>query len=197
MAQQAPAPPATSSAPGATAVALTAVVVDETPELCRDLAKLAGSPSKNAALSARISLATCLADQKTKALVLCDCEQSVLDINAAIDPSLAMLDEVHTHGDATMKILALHAQGQLLASFSTRMIATVPVAKTANPDESALRDTRLAMLQPLIDPWQVRAQSAFGEVDKLARANPQLAKNTAVAAAVRSSREKLAQVAKR
>jgi hypothetical protein len=192
-----PAPPSTSAAPGASAVGLSPVVVDETPESCRELAKLAGSTSKNAALSARISLATCIADQKTKELVLCDCEQSVLDVNAAIDPSLAMLDEVYMHGDTTLKILARHAQGQLLASFSSRMLATVPPPATSHPDAIALRDTRLMMLRPLIDPWQVRAQGAFAEVDKLARANPQLAKNTAVVAAVRSSREKLSQVAKR
>ena len=57
----------------------------------------------------------------------------------------------------------------------------------------ALRDTRLAILQPLVQPWVTRAQAAFTEIDKLARANPQLAKNPAVLAAVRASRAKLAQ----
>jgi hypothetical protein len=194
---EAPTAQSTSAAPGAVAAGLSPIVVEDVPQPCRDLAKMASSPSKNAALSARISLATCLADQQAKALVLCDCEQSVIDVNDAIDPSLAMLDEVVAHGDVTMKILARHSQGHLLASFSARILATLPPPPTSNPDAIALRETRLAMLQPLIDPWQVRAHGAFAEVDKLARANPRLAKNAAVLAAVRSSRDRLSQVAKR
>jgi hypothetical protein len=38
-----------------------------------------------------------------------------------------------------------------------------------------------------------RARSAYTEVDRLARENPQLAKNQAVLMAVRTSRAKLAQ----
>jgi hypothetical protein len=49
------------------------------------------------------------------------------------------------------------------------------------------------MLAPLVNPWFVRAQSAYAELDRIARANPQLAKNKAVLLAVRNARAKLAQ----
>jgi hypothetical protein len=127
--------------------------------------------------------------------VLCDCEQSINDVNAAIDPSLAILDEVFLLGDPVTKILARHTQGEILSGFAQRMLATVPPAANSTPEAMALRDTRVAMLQPLVQPWLARAQAAFAELDKIARTNPQLAKNPAVLAAVRASRAKLAQSA--
>jgi hypothetical protein len=187
-----PAPPPAQSTPASPTPAvpkLTTLDPDDVPEACRDLAKLSDSASKAQALSARISLASCLVDQKSKPLVLCDCEQSIIDVNAVIEPSLALLDEVFVLGDPTTKILARHTQGEILSSFAQRVLATVPPATNSN--ETSLRETRLAMVQPLIQPWLTRAQAAFTEVDKIARTNPQLAKNPAVLAAVRSSRAKL------
>jgi hypothetical protein len=175
--------------PRAVAPTLTKLDADQLPEACRDLAKLSDSPSKAQALSARISLASCLVDQSSKPLVLCDCEQSIIDVNAAIDPSLALLDEVFLIGDPATKVLARHTQGELLSSFAQRILATVPPA--VNSNDVALRETRLSMVQPLIQPWLVRAHAAFTDLDRIARANPQLAKNPAVVAAVRSSRAKL------
>jgi hypothetical protein len=172
---------------------LTKVNADELPDACRELGKLADSTSKAQALSARISLASCLVDHNTKALVLCDCEQSIIDVNTAIDPSLALLDEVFLLGDPTTKILARHTQGEILSSFAQRVLATIPPATTGT--EVDLRETRIAMVQPLIQPWLARAQSAFTELDKIARSNPKLAKNPAVLAAVRASRAKLSQAA--
>jgi hypothetical protein len=190
----------TTQAPGQTPPSkpvLSAIDVDSQPEACRDLAKLANSTSKPRALSARISLASCLVDEQTKTIVLCDCAQSVIDIDAAIAPSLALLDEVAALGDPVNQILARHAQGEILSSFATRMLATVPPPLNSSEEAIALHDTRLAMLQPLLVPWQERAQVAYTDVDNLARKNPKLAKNPAVAAAVRGSRAKLAPVAKR
>ena len=195
-AQPAPAPtaqPAPAPTPRPVAPTLTKLNPDEIPEACRDLAKLGDSASKAQALSARISLASCLVDQKTKPIVLCDCEQSIIDVNAAIDPSLALLDEVFLLGDPVTRILARHTQGEILSSFAQRVLATVPPAINANDVE--LRETRVAMVKPLVQPWLVRAQAAFTELDKIARTNPQLAKNPAVLAAVRSSRTKLSQSA--
>ena len=61
-------------------------------EACRDLGKAASSQSPAQALSARISLANCLADQKMRDVALCDCEQSIKDIEAASEQSFALLD---------------------------------------------------------------------------------------------------------
>jgi hypothetical protein len=190
----------TTHAPGETPPTqpvLSSIDVASQPEACRDLAKLANAPSKTQALSARISLASCIVDQNTKPIVLCDCAQSVVEIDTAIAPGLALLDEVVALADPANQILARHAEGDILSGLVTRMLATVPPPLNASQEALALHDTRLQMLQPLLQPWQDRAQAAYTEVDKLARANPKLDKNPAVAAAVRQSRAKLAQVAKR
>jgi hypothetical protein len=170
---------------------LTILPVDAIPTACKSLAKEADGPALNRALSARISLANCLADAKLKPIALCDCEQSVHEVEAATDLPVLLLDEVHALGDASMKILARQAKGDLLAGFVQRMVATVPPPVNASPEAAQLRQTRLDLLQPLLDPWQAQAQACFKEVDTIARANPQLAKNPAVTAAVRSSRAKL------
>ena len=191
-------PPGATPPGAAPTPALTPVNAEEVPEACRDLAKMASSPSKYAALSARISLASCLADHAMKPLVLCDCEQSVHEIEEAAAPSLALLDEVFAAGDATTKILARHARGEMLSSFVARMLATVPPPPNGTSEALALRDLRLDLVQPLVEPWRAKARSAHEEVDRLAKAHPQLAKNQAIVAAVRTSRDRLAQgVAKR
>jgi hypothetical protein len=172
---------------------LSTIVVEELPAACRDLGTLASSLRPAQALSARISLSSCLIDQKLRDLVLCDCEQSINEINAAAAPSFALLEEVFALGDPANKILARQAQGDMLQSFATRVLATVPAPIDSSPSAIALRETRLGLVTPLVNPWFVRARSAYAELDKIARANPQLAKNPAVLMAVRSSRAKLAQ----
>ena len=167
------------------------ITPDAMPAPCKSIAKEALAPAINRALSARISLASCLADYKLKPLVLCDCEQSINDVNASTLLSLTLLDDVFTHGDAAMQILARQARGDLLSALVQRMQATVPPPVNASPESIALRDTRIDLLRPMIEPWQVQARSAYTDVDKLAKANPKLAKNPAVLAAVRSSRAKL------
>jgi hypothetical protein len=194
-AQTAPTPAPTPS-PTPTAVpvrgnGLSLVVIDELPTKCRDLGKLADSPSQNQALSARISLASCIVEQKLKDIVLCDCEQSVREIETASELSFKLLDEVSQVGDPATKILALQAQGDMLSSLATRVLSTVPPAADASESAVALHDMRLALITPHVSPWQQRARSAYQELDRIARANPQLAKNQAVVAAVRTSRAKL------
>jgi hypothetical protein len=167
------------------------LTAESVPDACKPLVKEATAKSINRALSARISLASCLADHKLKPLVLCDCEQSINDANEATKLSVALLDDVYTKGDASMKILARQAKGDLFSSLVQRIQTTVPPPVNGSPDAIALHDTRLDLLQPLLAPWQGQAKSSFVDVDKLAKANPQLAKNPAVVAAVRSSRTKL------
>jgi len=167
---------------------LTPIALDRLAPPCVELGKLASSPSQNQALSARIALGRCVVEQEVKKIALCDCEQAVDQINEVLDPTLAMLDEVFGAGDPATQILARHAQGDLLASLATRMLATVPAPTDSSESAAQLHETRLRMLRPMIEPWLARAHSAFEDVDRLARANPQVTKNPAVAAAVQASR---------
>jgi hypothetical protein len=189
-----PAPAPAGPTPRGVPVTPTAIVLDDLPAACRELGKLAQSPSRAQSLSARISLGNCIVEQKLRGMQLCDCEQSVREIEAASQRSLDLFDEVFLFGDPTQRILARQALGDLLASLSTRMLATVPPLIDNNEAAVALRDTRLALLRPLIEPWLLRAQAAYTELDRIARENPRLAKNPAVLTAVRTSRVKLAQV---
>jgi hypothetical protein len=171
--------------------ALTKLDPDSIPEQCKPLAKEADSPSNNRALSARISLASCLVDHKLKPLVLCDCQQSVTDIDAATQLPLTLLDEVYTAGDPAMKILARQAKGDMMLGLVQRMQNTVPPAVNATPEARELHTTRIDMLTPMLVPWQDAAKASFKEVDIIARANPLLAMNQAVVAAVRAARAKM------
>jgi hypothetical protein len=199
LAQPAPPPdPAPTPAPAPVPVpaptpSLTPIAVEELPEACRDLGKLAGSPSPAQAHSARISLAGCLVEQKLKTIPLCDCEQSVNEVEAAAAPSFTLLDEVFAAGDPATQILARQAQGDLLNSLATRLLATVPPPLDSSESAIALHETRRNMLTPLVNPMLVRARSAYTELDRIARANPALAKNRAVLLAVRNARAKLAE----
>lgn len=181
-------PPAPAPPPGPSLLKLEP---DAIPDQCKPLAKEAEATSINRALSARISLSSCLADHKLKSIVLCDCEQSVQDINTATTLSLSLLDEVYTVGDPAMKILARQAKGDLFLGLAQRMQNAVPPPVNATPEATELRNTRLDMLAPLLIPWQDAAKASFKEVDIIAKANPQLAKNQAVLAAVRAARTKL------
>ena len=192
-------PPQTTNVtpPGATppaqsAPTLTSLDADKIPESCASLAKTADAPSINRALSARIALAGCLTDAGLKALVLCDCAQSVQEIETATELPRLLFDEAIALGDLTTQILARRAKGDLLTSLATRMLGTVPPPVNTTPEAIALRDTRMDLLTPLVQPWQLAARVEYEELDKTARANPQLVKNPAVAAAVRASRERLA-----
>jgi hypothetical protein len=196
--QESPAQSAPAPAPIATAPVLVRLEADTIPESCATLAKAADSPSMNRALSARISLANCIADITLKTLVPCDCAQSIQEIDSATELSRLLFDEAIAMGDATTQILARHAKGELLANLVTRMIATIPPPPNATPEAVALRDSRMDLLLPLLAPWLAAAQAEDRELDKVARANPQLAKNPAVANAIRASRARLAgTVAKR
>jgi hypothetical protein len=82
-------------------------------------------------------------------------------------------------------------KGDMIAGFAQRIEATVPSPTAGTPEAIALHDTRVDLLQPMLEPWTTQSRAAYSDVDKLAKANPQLAKNAAVVAAVRASRAKL------
>lgn len=190
--QEGPAQSAPAPAPVDTTPKLVKLDAAAIPESCTMLAKSADSPSIHRALSARISLAKCIADAVIKPLVLCDCAQSIQEIDAATEVSRMLFDEAISMGDATTQILARHAKGELLSNLVTRMVSTVPPPPNATPEALALRDTRVDLLAPLLEPWLAAAQAEYREIDKVAQANPQLAKNPAVVNAVRASRARLA-----
>jgi hypothetical protein len=202
LADRAPAPPASqspaspplasppSSQPSARLAPLEQSAI---PEPCRPLAKQAQAPSLAAALSARISLASCMAERAVAPLALCDCGASILAVDTAVAPALAVLDGVIEAGDPAIQVLAEHTRGQLLAGFAARLLATLPTpGPGADNAEITLRDMRKQTLEAQLAPWRDAARAAFQRVVELAGAHPELASNPAVMTAVRDSRQRLA-----
>jgi hypothetical protein len=173
-------------------LALTAIDPQQLPEPCRDMAKLADSPTQRVALATRVSLASCIATQQLKPLSLLDCELSMHEVEDATARSFALLDEVASAGDPAFQIIALHAEGELYAQMTTRMKNTLPqVAPGATDPASVLIETRAQTLAQLLAPWHDREQKAYAEVDRVARLHPELARNREVEMAVRDSEKRL------
>ncbi len=188
----APAQPAVPSRPTAPPAApaprLTPIDPSTVPEPCQPLAKQA-----LVALSARISLATCLADRAVAPLPLCDCGESILAVDTATESAIALLDEVIDADDPETQAIAEHAEGDLYAGFTARLLATLPPLGPGAPAaEVALREMRRQTLDAQLAPWREAATHAFQRVVEIARDNPELAASSAVATAVRDSQRRLA-----
>jgi hypothetical protein len=190
-----PVPSAPSESPPAppppAAPRFTPVDPSAVPEGCLPLARQAQAASP-AALSARISLAICLADRAVAPLALCDCGESILAVDTAAEPALALLDEVIDAADPASQAIAEHAEGELHAGFAARLLATLPaLGPGASAAETALREMRRQTLEAQLAPWREAATRSFQRVVELARAHPELAAHPAAATAVRDSRQRL------
>jgi len=178
--------------PPTPAVKLTPIDLTETPERCHPIAKRAAVVNLVQALSARISLASCIADARFSELTLIDGQDSITAMDEAAAPSIAMLDEVAAAPDPVTQVMATHAKAQLLQTMINRMTQTVLVAADARPEAQALRETRRAIMQELLTPWRKQALAIHSAIDELGRTHPTLVRNPVALAAIRDSRERLA-----
>jgi hypothetical protein len=199
------APPAAPAAPTAAtsptpvavkpttpAVNLTPILLTETPERCHAIAKRASAVNLRQALSARISLASCVADAKFSELQLIDGQDSVTEMEEAAEPSFAMLDEVVAAAtDPVTQVMATHSKAQLLHAMINRMTQTVSSAADATPEAQALRESRRAIMLELLAPWRAKTREIYTAVEELAKANPTIVRNPVAVAAIRDSREQL------
>ncbi|HEX4416468.1 MAG TPA: hypothetical protein VH165_01155 [Kofleriaceae bacterium] len=184
------APPPVAQPPGPQLAPIDAAAL---PASCKSFARPAQLPSLATALSARISLASCLADQAIAPLALCDCGQSILDIDQAVAPAIALLDNAIAAGDPVIQAIAQHTKGELYVGFATRMVATLPrPSPNATQEELNLRDLREQTLAAQLAPWRDTAKAAFAEVVELAKAHPEIARNPAAATAIRDSQQRVA-----
>jgi hypothetical protein len=194
-AQPPAAQPARARSPGAQRpmVQLAPIDLTQIPAPCKPLANQALAPSLSTALSARISLASCMADHAVAPLSLCDCGDSIIAIDAAVQPAMKLLDDVIANADPAIQVIAEHAEGKLYTGLAARMRATLPaVAAGAGEDEATLRDMRKQTLEAQLAPWREAAMAAFQHVVDLAKAHPELTTSPATATAVRDSQQRLA-----
>ncbi len=191
----APTAPAARPAPAAAtspAVNLTPINLTETPERCHPIARRAAAVNLVQALSARISLAGCIADAKFSELTLIDGSDSVAALDESVVPSLAMLDEVVVAAaDPVTQVMATHAKVAVYQNMTNRMVQTV-TSTDASPDGQALKEMRRQIVQGLLVPWREKRMELYAMIDELAKANPKIIRNPVALAAIRDSREQLA-----
>jgi hypothetical protein len=205
-AQTAARAPAAPRAVAPPMVQLAAIDGAAIPAPCTPLAKqaLADATSvvataASAALSARISLASCMADHAVAPIALCDCGASIVAVDQAVKPATDVLDDVIAKGDPATQVMAEHAEGQLYTGLVARLVATLPkVGPQATESEVALHDMRKQTLDAQLAPWRETALTSFQHVVELSKAHPELARNAVIATAVRDSQQQLsAEVAAR
>ena len=189
-AQRTPAPVA-SKAPAAPAINLPPINLYELPEDCRTIAKQASAVSVPVALSARISLANCVADTKLAKLTLLDCEDSVLAVDEAAKLSLELIDGVIAGAtDDTTKIVAEQAKAELYNQMVTRMMRTLP-AHDGTESSIAMHTVRKGILEGLVAKWKDAAAGSYENILAIAKAKPALEKNQVVRTAVATAKDRL------
>lgn len=180
-----------ATALAAPATNLPPINLDETPEQCKAIAKQAGAVNLVTALSARISLANCLADTKLATLRLLDCEESVLAVEEATAPSFELLDGVIAGAlDDTTKIVAQQAKASLYNSMVTRMMTTVPPPGTTE-SSIAMHAARKGILDGLVVKWKDAAAGSYEAILAIVKAKPALERNAVVRTAVATAKDRL------
>lgn len=170
---------------------LPPINLDETPEQCKPIAKQAGAANLVTALSARISLANCLADTKLVTLELLDCEESVLAVDDATAQSFELLDGVIAGAlDDTTKIVAQQAKASLYNMMVTRMMTTLPPPGTTE-SSIALHAARKGLLENHVAKWKDAAAVSYEAILAIVKDKPALEKTAVVATAVRTARDRL------
>jgi hypothetical protein len=139
------------------------------------------------AFEQHISFAHCAASSRLAALTgIADDEAGMKAVQGAIDPSVAMLDEViKAGGEAHYAIIAEALKAQLYVAAAVRMRNTIPgITMTTVGEPLADHDRRHAALEPKIKPWLDQAAGGFDRVKAAAASKPELANHLVVKAAV-------------
>lgn len=190
-----PAPAVRSVSAATPAVNLAPIVLDETTQRCKPIAKRAAVASIAQQLSTRIALAGCIADARIDPLSLIDGQESVLAIEEAVQPAFAMLDGVVDAGDASVKVMALRAKADLYSQMCMKMMNTVPGPANTTPEAASLRETRRTIVDGMVVPWRERTREAHQAIVDLGKKHPELVRNPVVQTAIRESEHQLAQLA--
>lgn len=164
LASAAPAPP-TGLAPLPTSL----------PPRCQPLAHVPASATiPGPTIAAHVSVANCLAEDAMNALSLSPSAASIAQLNAAVAPSLALLDGVIRTGDPYWELVAQDAKRDLYSSMIVRVRRTLPA------DDASAR----ASLEPRLTAWQASESRAETAMADLGRAHPDLARRDAVVAGI-------------
>lgn len=158
---------------------------------CRPLAMVPGNARTITPLvDANISVASCLATTRTRALVLTPSAASVDALNQAIQPALQLLDTIIRTGDVRAQIMAQHAKADLYNGLAVRLISTVPPVSPMATGRALLdHDQRITQMNIFAQPWREHAKEAFRQVAELGAQIPdEVSRDPVLAFAVSDSR---------
>ena len=138
------------------------------------------------AYEAHISFAHCAAAARLQGLAnVNDDDAGMKAVADAIEPSVAILDDVIKAGEPQYVVIAEALKAQLWVAAAVRMRNTIPgITMTTVGEPLADHDRRHAALEPKIKPWLDQAAAGFERVKTAASSKPELATNPVVKAAV-------------
>jgi hypothetical protein len=160
------------------------------PARCAPLAQVPTSATiPGPARAAHVSVANCIADIAMNALILTPDDVSISRLNAALAPSMALLDSVISTGDPYWIVVAQGAKRDLYVGMIARERASL-----VNADPHVRN-----ALEVGLTPWRNEASRATVAIIELGRSDPELGNRDPVIAAVisRAIDERGAQVAGR
>lgn len=183
-----PPAPVHAQAPIETAPALDEIDADTLPDACRAFVPEANAKAPVRAFGARVTLASCLADEAMRGLDLIDGEESVIAIDEALGPSCVLLEQVIDRGAPEQQLQAQRTLAGLYAGAASRLLQTVPRAADTTETAQALHNIRVANIETMIAPWREAEADAHAAIVKLAADNPRLARDRAYATTIATSR---------
>ena len=147
------------------------------PKRCEPLAQLPASATiPGPALSAHVSVARCMAMVAMGEIVAAPDDASIARLNAAVAPSIVLLDSVIGAGDSYWVMVAQDAKRGLYIGMIVRVRASLVDADSRAHDA----------LEVKLAPWQTEVSRATRAIIELDRSDPELAKRDPVVAGVLS-----------
>lgn len=139
-------------------------------------------------LAAYTSAASCMAIVRLHALRLSPTHKSVEAVDAALAPSVALLDAVIQNGDDKARIEAQYAKADLYSGAGVALLASIPEPRRLSGPAVAERDAMVRDAVALVQPWREKARDSYREVARLG-AGSELLADPVIAFEVRVSRQ--------
>ncbi len=123
------------------------------------------------AIAAHVSVANCLAEEEMNHVEATGTDDSITQLEDAVQPSLEMLDHVIALGDPYWTMVAQDAVRDIYAGMVVR-------ERAAFGNDAAA----IALLEPKVAPWEIASHMAAVEVEHIAKQHPELASRDPVIA---------------
>jgi hypothetical protein len=169
---------ASGSAVADTGAALAPITLGQVPRQCREVSPIPRSSRVvSTAFNASISTANCMAELAMNKVVATNTDESIAALDAAVRPSIAMLDAIIVDGDPGYRIMAEYAKADLYQALAVRMRNTIPrspTGLTGEAFEAAVDGWQRshADLEHKIEPWLVQSDLAYDHVARIGAQNP-------------------------